>query len=40
MPSGAGRKGGIPKQKRYRKLATIETRSVLPCLETEQHRPT
>ena len=40
MPSGAGRKGCIPKQKRYRKLATIGTRSVQPCLEAEQHRPT
>ena len=38
MPSGAGRKGGIQKQKRNRKLATIETRSVQPCLEVEQHR--
>ena len=36
MPSGTGQKGGVTKQKRNRKLPTIETRSVRPCLDTNE----
>ena len=36
MPSGAGRKGGVAKQKRNRKLPAVETRSVRPCLDTNE----
>ena len=36
MPSGTGRKGGVAKQKRKRKLPGIETRSVRPCLGTNE----
>ena len=36
MPSGTGRKGGVAKQKRNRKLPAIETRSVRPCLDTNE----
>ena len=36
MPSGTGRKGGVPKLKRNRKLPPIETRSVRPCLDTNR----
>lgn len=35
MPSGAGRKGGLCKRKRNRKLPDIETRSLRPCLERD-----
>lgn len=35
MPSGAGRKGGLCKRKRNRKLPGIETRSLRPCLEPD-----
>lgn len=33
MCSGTGRKGGVAKRKRSRKVSTIETRSVRPCLD-------
>lgn len=36
MPSGTGRKGGVAKRKRNRKLPAVETRSVRPCLESQQ----
>ena len=36
MPSGTGRKGGVAKQKRNRNPPAIETRSVRPCLDTNE----
>jgi len=36
MPSGTGRKGGVPKRKRNRKTLPIETRAIRPCLEVQQ----
>ncbi len=36
MPSGTGRKGGVAKRKRNRKLPAVETRSVRPCLNGSQ----
>ena len=36
IPSGKGRKGGVAKRKGSRKIPTIETRSIRPCVQKSQ----
>lgn len=37
MPTGTGRKGGVPKRKRNRATVPVETRSVRQCLQSPSH---